>query len=56
MVGHCYFSAVAYAGRLHIGGILDRRPWDPQALIYWTEAQVDAILNTPGLGIAGADP
>jgi len=40
-----YFSAVAYAGRLYVGGILDRGPWDGRVLIYWTENQVDAILN-----------
>ncbi len=40
-----FFSATAYAGRLYVQGILDRGPWDARALVYWTEDQVDAVLN-----------
>lgn len=40
-----YFAATAYAGRLYVQGVGDRGPWESRALVYWTEAQVDMILN-----------
>lgn len=40
-----FFSAIAFAGRLYAGGILDSGPWDARTLVYWDETQVDAILN-----------
>lgn len=40
-----FISAVVFAGRLHVGGVPDRGPWDARALLHWEEAQVNAILN-----------
>ncbi len=35
----CLFPATDYAGRLYVHGVSERR------LVYWDEAQVDAIFN-----------
>jgi hypothetical protein len=40
-----FFPAMAYAGRLYVQGLPDKGPWDAKLLIYWEEAQVDAVLN-----------
>lgn len=40
-----YFPATAMAGRLYVQGVPDRGPWDPAGLVYWTERQVDAVVN-----------
>ncbi len=43
--GRRYFPATAMAGCLYVEGLSDRGSRDPARLVYWTEEQVDRVLN-----------
>ncbi len=40
-----FFATTAMRGRLYPDGIPQGGPWDATALVYWTEPEVDMILN-----------
>ncbi len=50
-----FFAAPAMAGRLYIQGVDARGPWNPRHLVYWTEAQVEAYLQSAFRGPKGPD-